>query len=183
MIEKHTQSIAGNLKKPIALVGMMGAGKSYIGQKLAKALDCEFHDSDACIEQQVGKAIAQIFSNDGEQAFRAMEQDVIYGLLSKKNVVIATGGGAVTTSETLGALKQKGVMIWLNPSLDTIWSRIKDEGHRPLLDCDHPQDVLENLMDKRRDLYAQAHIQIDDNVLTSEKSVEQVIKAINEHLA
>jgi len=178
MKEKLIMNIKEKLNRPIVLVGMMGAGKSYLGHALADALSLALVDSDAEIEKQEARSISDIFAKDGEPAFRAIERDVITSLLQRPPQVIATGGGAVVTPETLTAMEQQGLMIWLNPSLQTIWGRIAHETHRPLLACDNPQDVLQDLMDKRRDLYGRAHIHIDD----SADSVDHILEKIAEHL-
>lgn len=182
MNTKNVTYIKETLSLPILLVGMMGAGKSYIGRALSERLSIPFVDSDAEIVKHTGKAISDIFAQDGEVAFREAEHGVIRTLLSQPPHIIATGGGAVVKPETLALIKEQGLVVWLNPSLSTIWSRIKDETHRPLLDCDTPQDVLEQLMSERRALYAQAPVHINDDVLTAENSVEKILQRIAEHL-
>ncbi len=166
-----------NFNKPIVLVGMMGCGKSYIGKALANEFGLPFYDSDSLLEKQQGKSITQIFADDGEAHFRVLEKEVISDLLDRGLCVIATGGGALTTAETLSKVKSAGVSIWLNSDIDTIYERVKDDKTRPLLDCENPKAKLEDLLLAREELYDQADIEIDNSA-----GAQAVINDINERL-
>ncbi len=165
------------VNKPIVLVGMMGCGKSHVGKALSKNFGLPFYDSDSLIEQQQGKAITQIFADSGEAHFRALEKEVIVNLLDSGLCVIATGGGAVTTPETLDKIKTDGVSVWLNPDVETIWARVKNNNTRPLFNCNDPRAKLEELLLAREALYAQADIEVDNS-----SGAEAVIDEIKEKL-
>ncbi len=166
------------LNKPIVLVGMMGCGKSHIGKALAKDLGVIFCDSDSLIEEQQGKSIAQIFDESGEAGFREIEFKVIADLLDSGQCVISTGGGALTTPETLENVSNYGVSVWLNPDVETIWGRVKNDKTRPLLQCDNPRAKLEELLAAREHLYKQADIEVDNS-----SGVDSVIVEIKSGIA
>jgi len=176
--DKHSTEM---INRPIILVGMMGAGKTTLGRALAKALGVGFIDADAQIESRAGASIPEIFERDGEAKFRSAEASIITGLLQGAPLVLATGGGAVTNAATLDVMLEQGLVIWLNPSLDRIWSRISQSTHRPLLSCENPRERLQELMDARRDLYARAHITVRDDVLGRDSAVQEIIKLIDKN--
>ncbi len=162
------------LNKPIVFVGMMGCGKSYIGQALAKDLGINFYDSDKLIEEQEGKSISRIFAESGEKKFRNIEKDVILDLLDKSMLcVISTGGGAVTSFEVLDSIKNKSISIWLQSDVNSIYSRLIGDKTRPLLQCDDPISQLKKLLDKRYDLYSKA-----DLIVKNDSSFENVVSDI-----
>lgn len=142
----------------IYLVGMMGAGKSAVGQPLAEALGYRFIDADVTLEQAAGRPIAEIFSSDGEEAFRALETSVLNGIASWHSLVVATGGGVVTRPENWGHMHQ-GVVVWLDaPEAELLRRLTADPTPRPLLDAPDPAARLEVLLHERRPLYAQADL-------------------------
>ena len=140
------------------LVGMMGAGKSAAGRPLAEALGYRFLDADRVLEQAAGRRIADIFASDGEQGFRELETAVLDRIAGWHSLVVATGGGVVTRPQNWGHLQQ-GVVIWLDAPAELLLQRLRrDPTPRPLLHCDDPARRLQELLDQRRPLYAQADL-------------------------
>ncbi len=164
MTEERSQTKnTGRIEAPwaqrtIALVGLMGAGKSTVGRRLANSLGRPFFDSDEEIEKAAGLSVADIFSLHGETEFRRGEQRVLERLLSGPPHVLATGGGAYMNAETRDMLREKAVTIWLNADLETLWKRVSRRGHRPLLKADNPKGVLSDLLVAREPVYAEADI-------------------------
>ncbi len=137
----------------IFLVGPMGAGKTAVGRRLAAHLGHEFHDSDAEIESRTGVDIAYIFELEGEEGFRVRERAVIDELSQLPGIVLATGGGAILSAETRERLSSRGVVVYLEASLDQQWRRTRRSSHRPLLQTDDPRARLEQLWAEREPLY------------------------------
>ena len=162
-----------HLQKPVALVGMMGAGKTHTGRILAKELGLGFVDSDDEIVLSAGQSIPDIFSFYGEGAFRELEGRVLKRLVENKALVIATGGGCVTQRETLEMLKQQTHLIWLKADIDILVERTARRDDRPLLQVDDPKEVLQKLWAQRAPLYAQA---VDE--IKMSKGTQNVIKDI-----
>jgi len=177
MSEKMKNDVP-KIKKPIVLIGMMGAGKTHIGKLLANTLNVEFYDSDHVIEERGGLTINEIFELYGEERFRQSEEKTILELLDYKPCVIATGGGAPMNVNILSAAKEKGISIWLNSTVEEIYERIKMGKHRPLLKVEDPKAELSKLLEKRKDKYAQADI----NVKTDGKDAKNVLSEIIEAL-
>lgn len=172
MSDKESKSI------PVTLVGMMGAGKSEVGRRLANKLERRFVDSDQEIETRAGKTISAIFNEEGEKYFREMEAAVIAELLAHDDIVLATGGGAVTIPETLNGLKEKTLMVWLRARVDTLFERVKEDPSRPLLQQNDPRGVLENLLAVREDLYGQAHMAVDCDDKTPQEICDLIIERL-----
>lgn len=145
----------------IVLVGVMGAGKTTIGRKLAQALDLPFVDSDQEIESAAGSTISDIFAEYGEDFFRSGERKVIARLLGQGPQVLSTGGGAFMTPETRDLIGKSGVSIWLKTPLPLLVKRLKNKKSRPLLHDRNLVDVLHRLMEERYPVYAQAALTID----------------------
>lgn len=185
-LKKYSASeeyISGHLSKPLVLVGMMGAGKSHIGQELAGILGLNFYDSDKLIEDKAGQSISDIFENFGEAKFRSAEHNTIMELLEQGGrCIIATGGGALTNAKTLEALKKRSVMVWLDADFATLWDRVQKSQTRPLLQTEMPEKKLKNLMQDRVPLYAQAHIRLNISELNQQKTAESLINALYEYL-
>lgn len=174
--------IKQKLDRPIVLVGMMGAGKSHLGWSLAELLGLDYFDSDKVIEEKAGQSIPEIFENYGEGKFRDSEHKTIIELIAKGPCVIATGGGALMDEKTLKALKAQSVMIWLNASIDTLWARVQKSHNRPLLNTQSPKETLEALLESRKVLYSQAHIEVKADGAREEKPLSAIIKALSAHL-
>ena len=167
------------VQKHIALIGMMGVGKTTLGKKLAERLDCRFIDSDQEITRRAGCSINDMFAAKGEATFRAFEEKVIKNLLSAPEpTVIATGGGCVTTPATLKALKAEAITIWLQASPECIYERIKMDTSRPLLQNENPLGALQTLTQHRENLYAQADIAMNIEQQNRPQIIQTLIKEI-----
>lgn len=149
------------VKKPIVMVGMMGAGKSAVGRALAQRLGVPFLDSDHEIETAAAMTIAEIFERDGEAFFRDREREVIARLLSAGPSVISTGGGAYLRGENRDMIHEKGVAVWLRADLDLLWERVRHKATRPLLHTADPKGTLRALYDARVATYAKAELVVD----------------------
>lgn len=176
------QALGKTLKRPVVLVGMMGAGKTHIGQRLASALSLDFYDTDALIEEKAGLDVAGIFEKFGEEKFRQAERNTILECLNKKSCVIATGGGALTNPDTLAAIKKGGVSIWIRAGIDEILERVGDVSSRPLLRAGDPRVILENLMKQRKSLYSQADITLDSVHDRPDETLKNLINSLYAHL-
>lgn len=139
-------SLRSRLNKPVVLVGMMGSGKSHAGAILSSLLGLPHYDSDKIIEKKEGRTISDIFAQSGEAVFRALEHATINELLDRGPCVLSTGGGCVTIPQTLSAIQNKGISIWLKADVDTLYERLKKSKNRPLLDCEDPKERLNNLL-------------------------------------
>lgn len=168
------------LKRPIALVGMMGAGKTAIGTALAKALHVPFRDSDAEIEAAANMTIAEIFEKYGEPFFREREAQIIARLLADGPMVLSTGGGAYLRQETRERIAEMGGALWLKVDLELLWSRVKHKDTRPLLRTDDPKRTLADLLAERTPYYSQAELAVEAREEESiEAMTERVIAALD----
>ena len=149
------------LRRPVALVGLMGCGKSTVGARLAGMIGAEFRDADAEIEAAAGMTIPEIFANLGEEAFRDGERKVISRLMHEEPRVIATGGGAFMAEDTRAAIGEAGAAIWLYADLDTLVERTSRRKTRPLLNRGDPRKILSDLMNERYPVYAEAAIKVE----------------------
>jgi shikimate kinase len=147
--------------RAIVLVGLMGAGKTKIGRRLASRLSLPFFDSDEEIETAAGETIEEIFANRGEAMFRDGERRVIARLLQGPPHVLATGGGAFMDPATRALITRRGVSVWLRADLDTLFARVSRRTNRPLLKTPDPRAVLAELIDRRYPIYAEADVTID----------------------
>ena len=145
----------------IVLVGLMGAGKSCIGRKLAQRLDLPFVDADTQIEEAAGCSIEQIFDQYGENYFRDGERRVIHRLLQEGPSVLATGGGAYLDERTRKAIREHGVAVWLRAELPLLLRRTSRRDNRPLLKRGDPEEILRALIMKRHPVYAKADVTVD----------------------
>ena len=163
------------------LVGMMGAGKSTVGQVLAQQLGYQFFDTDAVIEQATGQAIATLFAELGEPGFREMERRVLGELAAYTRLVVATGGGIVTQPENWGILRQ-GVVVWLDVPITELHRRLQTDTTRPLLQTGELGTRLQTLLDERRSRYAQADVQVpflpDESVEHLATRTQNLIRAV-----
>ncbi|NQW09103.1 MAG: shikimate kinase [Alphaproteobacteria bacterium] len=171
------------LDRTIVLVGLMGAGKSSIGRRLAQRLGIAFVDADIEIERAAGRTIPEIFEAFGEPAFRDGERRVIRRLLEEPVVrVLATGGGAYMDDETRHIIQERAIALWLKADLDTLYERVSRRSNRPLLKTDDPKATLRNLMDRRYPVYAAADIIVETRRVPIETTVENVYQAVCDHL-
>jgi len=164
----------------IVLVGLMGAGKSCIGRRLAARLDLDFLDADSEIEKAAGCTIQEIFDRHGEAAFRDGERRVIERLLGEGPRVIATGGGAFMDPRTRAAIRASAISVWLRADLNLLVRRTARRHHRPLLRQGKPRDILANLMALRYPVYAEADLTVDSQDGPPEDTVERVVGALAE---
>ncbi|MGP4123248.1 MAG: shikimate kinase AroK [Sodalis sp. (in: enterobacteria)] len=163
-------------KRNIFLVGPMGAGKTTIGRQLAQQLNMEFFDSDQEIEQRTGADVCWVFDVEGEDGFRDREEKIINELTDKKGIVLATGGGSVKSRETRNRLSARGVVVYLETSIEKQLARTQRDKKRPLLQIETlPRDVLKALARERNWLYKEI---ADVTIRTDEQSVKVVTNQI-----
>ncbi|MCL4714587.1 MAG: shikimate kinase [Hyphomonadaceae bacterium] len=169
--------------RTIALVGLMGAGKTTVGRRLAHALDLPFADADAEIVNAAGQSIETIFAEHGECEFRRGERKVIARLLEGPVHVLATGGGAFIDPRTRELMKERAISIWLKAPLEVLMKRVSKRSGRPLLKEDDPLAVMQRLMGERYPIYAEADITVETNAGPHNVAVSAIIEALREHLA
>jgi shikimate kinase len=170
------------LPRTVALVGLMGAGKSSIGRRLALRLKVPFVDADSEIETAADATIEEIFERHGEAAFREGERRVIARLLEGPVHVLATGGGAFMDPVTRSLLRERAISVWLRADVDLLLSRVMRRNNRPLLKAGEPRVVLERLVAERHPIYAQADIIVDTVEGPPETTLEHVLAALGSHL-
>lgn len=158
-------------KRNIFLVGPMGAGKSTIGRHLAQQLHMEFYDSDTVIEDRTGADIAWVFDVEGEEGFRVREEKVINDLTKKQGMVLATGGGSILSRESRNRLSARGIVVYLETTIEKQLARTQRDKKRPLLQGDHPRDVLITLAEERDPLY----LEIADFVVRTDDQSAKVV--------
>ncbi|MEH6402219.1 MAG: shikimate kinase [Sneathiella sp.] len=168
--------------KTIVLVGLMGAGKSSVGRRLAADLSLPFKDADAEIEQASNLSVPEFFDIHGEKAFRDGERKVISRLLTEGQHILATGGGAYMDEETRRIIAQNGLSVWLRADLDTILKRCMKRNTRPLLRNGNPRQILDDLMKERYPIYAEADIIVDSADGPHHIVVSKIIDALSKHL-
>jgi shikimate kinase len=171
----------GHLARTIALVGMMGAGKSSIGRRLAARLVVDFRDADSEIETAAGCPIPQIFECYGESAFRDCERKVISRLLTEPPHVLATGGGAFMDAETRARIKECAISVWIKAPVDVLLSRVKRKDNRPLLKNGDPREILTRLLADREPTYALADITFESEDGPHTEAVEKLAALLTEH--
>ncbi len=164
--------------RTVALVGLMGAGKSTVGRRLAAKLGRPFVDSDDEIEKAAGLSVADIFALHGEDEFRRVEHKVLQRLLSGPPQVLATGGGAYLKPETRELMRKHAVTVWLNADLETLWKRVSRRNHRPLLQRPDAKQVLASLFDERRPIYELADLTVPSVDGPHSKTVVSIMKAL-----
>lgn len=170
-----------SLQQPVVLVGLMGAGKTQLGQSLAEKLDWPFFDSDQEIERIGGLPIREIFDRFGEEKFRDLERRVIGDLLAGTPMILATGGGAFVQEATRELIQSRAISVWLRANLETLVHRTQHSKHRPLLQTDDPAKVLGDLMEKRYPLYAHATLTVDTDNFTRWQTLDVVLDRLHAH--
>ncbi|HEY7664434.1 MAG TPA: shikimate kinase [Xanthobacteraceae bacterium] len=170
--------VAALARRSIVLVGMMGAGKSSIGRRLALRLGIPFIDADAEIEKAAGMTITDIFAVHGEAEFRAGEARVISRLLEGGPQVLASGGGAFLNPDTRATIQAKGISIWLRADFDVLMKRIRRRHDRPLLKTADPAATLRQLMEQRDPIYALADLTIQSREVTHDRIVDEIVSAL-----
>ena len=164
--------------KTIVLVGLMGAGKSSVGRRVANRLGLPFFDADNEIEAAAGCSISDLFTRYGEPAFRAGERRVMRRLLAGPRAVIATGGGAFIDPETRALIAGGAISVWLRADLELLHKRVVGRDHRPLLKQGDPRAILQDLMEKRHPIYAEADLAVDSVDQPTDITVMAVLRAL-----
>jgi shikimate kinase len=169
----------------ITLIGYRGSGKSTVARPLAEHLGWDWIDADTVIEEQAGRTIREIFQFEGEPAFREWERQVLASLLSRRNLVIAAGGGAILSSETRTLMRQAGPVIWLQANVETLYARIHEDvttaERRPNLTNLGAKDEIAKVLESRHPLYQEAAtIVINTEGLSIEAIVDQILAQLPE---
>ena len=163
----------------IILTGFMGTGKTTVGRLLAAELGYAFVDTDKLIAQRAGKPVSVIFAEDGEAVFRDWEAQIAAELAHEQRLVLATGGGLMLSERNADTLQESGIVFCLTAKSKEIVKRVKQSGHRPLLDVDNPQERVEALLAEREAIYSH-YPQIDTNGRAPEKVVKEILKALEQ---
>lgn len=177
--EDLAERLAG---RPVVLVGMMGAGKTTVGRRLAARLKRPFLDSDEEIEKAAQMSIPEIFEQRGEPEFRAGETRVIARVLKTQNVVLATGGGAFVHPETRALVKEQAISVWLKAEIDILFERVSRRSNRPLLKTANPRATLEKLIDERYPIYAEADVTVLSRDVPQDAVAADVVDAVLAYL-
>ncbi len=165
-------------RRNIVFVGLMGAGKSAVGRRVAQQLKVPFIDTDVEIERVSRMTISELFATYGEEEFRALETRVIKRLLRGGPKVISTGGGAFINDNTRRHITRGGISLWLKADLEVLWERVNKRDHRPLLKTENPKATLAALMEKRYPIYAESDMTIESRDVRKEIIVTEVLTAI-----
>ncbi|MDR6293988.1 shikimate kinase [Inquilinus ginsengisoli] len=171
------------LPRTLVLVGLMGAGKTAVGKRVAARLGLGFTDADHAIEEAAGCSIPDIFERYGEPAFRDLERRVIARLMHEPVQVLSTGGGAFMDAQTRATVAERGLSLWLKAELEVLATRTAKRHNRPLLRQGDPKAVLAGLMERRHPIYALADLTVDSRDGPVEETVERVLAAIDARLA
>jgi shikimate kinase len=175
---KTDAALAALKGRTLVLVGMMGAGKTSVGKRVAQRLSLPFVDADVAIEDAAGMTIPEIFAKHGEPSFRDGERKVIARLLDSEQKVLATGGGAFINAETRAAIKASGVSIWLKAEFEVLMARVRRKGNRPLLQTADPDQTMRNLIADRYPIYAEADITVESRDVAHDVMVDAVLDAL-----
>lgn len=168
--------------RSIVLIGLMGAGKTTVGRRLASRLKLPFVDADHEIEQAAGKTIPEIFEEHGEQYFRDGERRVIDRLLHEDTKVIATGGGAYMNADTRAAIAQAGISVWLKADFELLMKRVRRRSNRPLLQTDDPEAVMRKLIAERYPVYEQADVTVQSRDVPHDQIVASCLETLADWL-
>ncbi|MEO9613930.1 MAG: shikimate kinase [Nitratireductor sp.] len=179
-VETKLRALLG--KKTIVFTGLMGAGKTAIGRKVAQVLDLPFIDSDHEIEAVSRLSVADLFALYGETEFRALERRVIARLLEEGGRVVSTGGGAFMNAQTRQAIAERAVSVWLKADIDVLMERVMKNRNRPLLKTSDPRAVMERLMAERHPVYALADVTVQSRDEPKEVIAQDVLDALVCHL-
>ncbi|MBI4923697.1 MAG: shikimate kinase [Devosia nanyangense] len=168
--------------RPIVLVGMMGAGKTTVGRRLATRLGRHFVDSDEEVERAAGMSIEDMFATHGEADFRAGEARVVARLLKEADLVLGTGGGAFVNPETRALVKASAVSVWIKADFELLFARVQRRANRPLLKTANPRETLQALIDKRYPVYAEADVTVLSKDVPQDQVATEIIEALLAHL-
>lgn len=179
----HDAAVVAALgRRSIVLIGMMGAGKSSIGRRLAARLGIPFSDADVEIEEAAGMSVADIFEAHGEPSFRSGEARVIARLLEHGPQVLATGGGAFINPQTRAKIHEKGISVWLKAEIEVLSRRLRRRNDRPLLKTADPTETLTNLLAARNPVYGEANLVVMSRDVPHEVIVEEIVTAMRRKL-
>ncbi|MFQ6552003.1 shikimate kinase [Aestuariibius insulae] len=168
------------LVKTVALVGMMGSGKTAVGRALAARLDVPFRDSDTEIVEAAQASIAEIFERDGEAFFRDREAEVIARLVRDEPVILSTGGGAFLAERNRHVISEAGLSVWLKADLELLWERVRHKETRPLLQTPDPKGTLTQIFNARQDIYALADVAVEaEPCLSIAEMADRVLATIS----
>jgi shikimate kinase len=177
--DELTALLAG---KPIVLVGMMGAGKTTVGRRLAARLGRRFVDSDEEVEKAAGMSIEDIFAAHGEADFRAGEVRVIARLLKESDLVLGTGGGAFINPETRALVKATAISVWIKADFELLFARVQRRSNRPLLRTANPRQTLTDLIDARYPIYGEADVTVLSRDVPQDQVAGEIVDALATHL-
>ena len=175
--------LAQRLDRPIVLVGLMGAGKSTVGRRLARRLGLSFVDSDTAIEDAAGLSAAEVFERFGPDDYRDGERRIVARLIDGKVRVIATGGDAFVEPRTRELLNERAITVWLDAPVDVLANRTARRDTRPLLRTEDPKGTLERLAAERHAAYSSAHVHVKSGNGAHRDVVDSIISALQEHLS
>ena len=176
------EKLSKRLDRPVVLVGLMGAGKSTVGRRLAKRLGLPFVDSDVAIEDAAGFSAAEVFERFGEDDFRDGERRLVARLVEGDVRVIATGGGAYVDPRTRELLNERAITVWLDAPVEVLADRTGRRDTRPLLRTGNRAETLKRLSDERRPTYAEAHIHVKSGEGAHGDVVEAIVEALDDYL-
>jgi shikimate kinase len=179
-VEQRVARLLGN--RAVVMIGMMGAGKSSVGRRLAVRLGLPFVDADSEIEEAANASIPEIFERHGEAYFRDGERRVIKRLLDGGAKVLATGGGAFIQPETRADIQAKGVSVWLKADRDVLMARVRRRSNRPLLQTADPEATMTRLMEERYPIYAEAAIQVQSRDVAHDVVIDAILAALDDYL-
>jgi shikimate kinase len=165
-------------RRSVVLVGLMGAGKSTVGRRLAQRIGLPFLDADHEIEAAAGMTIPEIFAIYGEPYFRDGEKRVISRLLQEGPIVLATGGGAFMSEETRAAIAAAGISIWLKADIDVLMRRVRKRQNRPLLQNPDPEGTMRKLMEIRHPIYAKADLTVESHEAPHDRVVAEIVNLL-----
>ncbi len=184
LVNLKSDFIRANLEKPLVVIGLMGAGKTSIGNMLADELGYGFVDSDDEIVKREGRSIPEIFAQSGEPHFREVERDVIQDLMRDTNPhVIGTGGGAFMNDQTRQVIKEAGLSVFLKADLDVLVKRVGSGEGRPLLMAGNPREILQELINKRYPIYQEADLIVETRDESPQETLARVSDAIYNKLS
>lgn len=170
------------LPKTLVLVGMMGAGKSSVGWRLARRLGIPFSDTDQEVEKAAGCSVADIFETWGEKAFRDAERRIIKRLLAEPTQIVSTGDGAFFDEESQKMIKENSISLWLRADPEILYERVIRRDTRPLLLEGDPKQILEEMIERRYPIYAKADLTVESNDDAHEATIERVIEALKKYI-
>ena len=176
-------ALVARINKPVVLIGLMGAGKSTVGRRLASVMGRDFIDADDAIEDAAQRSISEIFAEFGEAYFRDGERRVIARLMEESNGVIATGGGAFVDPETRALILEKGIAVWIDCDIETLVERTSRRNHRPLLKTGDPREILTRLLNERGPLYAEAQVRVKSDEGPHADTAYAILRAIEDYLS